>query len=79
MVLVDMPVSADLEQRHAPAYADYRQALADVEQAEGVRVIRAGCATVGLGDEDFADLIHLNAQGSARFSGWLRRQLEESP
>ena len=78
VVLVDMPVSGDLEERRSPqVFALYHQVLADVERAEGVRVIRASRAAVGLGDEDFADLVHLNAQGSARFSRWLRRQLEE--
>jgi hypothetical protein len=78
IVLVDMPVSADLDEIRSPeVFARYRQALAEVERVEGVRVLRASRAAVGLGDEDFGDLIHLNARGSARFSAWLRRQLEE--
>jgi hypothetical protein len=77
VVLVDMPVSADLEHgQHAPAFALYRAALAEVELARGVRVLRASREAVGLGDEHFADLIHLNAAGAGRLSRWLRGQLD---
>lgn len=76
LVLVDMPVTADLEEKmHAAAYASYHEALADFEQARGVRVLRATRSGVGVSDDDFADLVHLNASGSARFSDWLRREL----
>jgi hypothetical protein len=77
VVLVDMPVSADLEERFHPAeFAAYRDALAGVEHGRGVRVLRASREAVGLSDADFADLIHLNADGAARFSAWLRGRLE---
>ena len=76
VVLVDMPVSQDLEERlHPQEFARYRAALAAVEQRRGVRVLRAHRAAVGLTDADFGDLIHLNAQGTARLGAWLQRQL----
>jgi hypothetical protein len=79
MVLVDMPVSADLEERLWPeAFARYRQALAEVERSRGVLVLRGSRAAVGLTDADFADLVHLNASGTARLGSWLRRQLEKA-
>jgi hypothetical protein len=77
VVLVDMPVSADLEQMHAPAFAAYRAALAEVERTRGVRVLWASRAAVGLSEEHFADLIHLNAAGTPRLSQWLRASLAE--
>ena len=85
LVLVDMPVTADLADRtheevndchHKEAYDCYHAALADFERARGIRVVRATRAAVGLTNDDFADLIHLNASGSARFSAWLRHELE---
>jgi hypothetical protein len=71
-----MPVSADLEKMHAPAFALYRAALAEVERSRGVRVLRATRPAVGLGDDDFADPIHLNAAGAAKLSAWLRNEIE---
>lgn len=77
VVLADMPVSADLETGHyASAFTVYRRALAELEGARRVQVVRGTRAAVGLGDEHFADLIHLNAAGAALFSQWLREQLE---
>jgi hypothetical protein len=77
IVLADMPVSTDLETgRNAIAFAVYREALMKLERDRGVRVLRGTRAAVGLGDEHFADLIHMNAVGTARFSRWLREQLE---
>jgi hypothetical protein len=76
VVLVDMPVSQDLEERlHPRAFACYRSALGEVAQRRGVPLLRASRPAVGLTDADFADLIHLNANGTARLSAWLRRQL----
>jgi hypothetical protein len=76
VVLVDMPVSADLEERLYPhAFTAFRATLAEVQRGHGVRVLRASRAEVGLDDADFADLIHLNARGTARLSAWLGRQL----
>jgi hypothetical protein len=76
VVLVDMPVTADLEEQLYPReFAAYRAALAEVERTRGVRVLRAGRAAVGLDDRHFADLIHLNADGAARLSRWIRAEL----
>jgi hypothetical protein len=76
VVLVDMPVSADLEERSFPrAFAAYREMLADLEKTRSVRLLRANRDVLGLDDADFADLVHLNARGSARLSAWLRHQL----
>jgi hypothetical protein len=78
LVLLDMPVSADLEdRRHPREFARFRKLLAEVERRRGVPVLHATRAAVGLGDAEFADLIHLNAKGTARLSTWLRRELEE--
>jgi hypothetical protein len=78
IVLVDMPVSADLEQRLYPeAFAQFRTVLAEVERRRGVRVLRADRNSVGLGDTDFADLIHLNASGTRRLSAWLCEMLRK--
>jgi hypothetical protein len=74
VILLDMPVTADLEARYASAFADYRSRLAAVE-ASGVPVIRATREAVGLGDEDFADVVHLNGGGAAKLSAWLRARL----
>lgn len=77
IVLLDMPVTHDLEDCLDPApYACYRQALAEVERTRGARVLRATRQAVGLTDADFSDLIHLNADGTARLGAWLRRALE---
>jgi hypothetical protein len=78
VILLDMPVSADLEERlHPREFAAYRAALAEVERGRHVHVLRASRVAVGLDDRDFADLIHLNARGTARLGAWLRQQLEE--
>jgi hypothetical protein len=79
VVLVDMPVSADLEERlHPREFARYRAALDEVGRQRGVPVLHAGRADVGLDDTHFADLVHLNARGAARLSGWLRQWLAAS-
>jgi hypothetical protein len=77
LVLLDMPVTADLEERRFPeAFARYRTVLAGLERSGQVKVLRGSRQTVGLDDRDFADLIHLNARGTQRFSNWLRHALE---
>lgn len=77
LVLVDMPVSADLENgMHPEAFAAYRAALAEIERTRGVYVLRASREATSLTDADFADLIHLNASGAARLSRWLREMLD---
>jgi hypothetical protein len=76
LVLVDMPVSKPLEERFfAPAFATYREALANVERSRPVKVLRASRKATAIGDSDFADLIHLNASGTKKLSGWIRQQL----
>jgi hypothetical protein len=78
LLLVDMPVSADLDQRmYSHEYTAYRAALAAAAQSQGVRVLYATREAVGLTDADFADVVHLNAAGADRLSAWLRRQLEQ--
>ena len=80
VVLVDMPVSADLEERMYPnAFASYRQTLAEVARQHHLSVLAAPRATVGVSDADFADLVHLNVSGVARMSTWLRQTLEGMP
>ncbi|MBX9623001.1 MAG: hypothetical protein K2X82_04225 [Gemmataceae bacterium] len=76
LVLIDMPVTADLEAKYPAAWAEYRDRLAGLEHDCGLRVVRATREAVGLGDEHFADLIHLNRDGAAKLSGWVRGALE---
>jgi hypothetical protein len=76
VVLVDMPVSADLEERlHPREFARYRAALTETAQQHGVPVLHARRDVLGLDDTHFADLVHLNRRGAARMSAWLRAQL----
>lgn len=70
LVLVDMPVTADLEAAHAAAFATYRERLAGVAGDRRLPVIRATREAVGLTDAHFADLIHLNGDGARLFSPW---------
>jgi lysophospholipase L1-like esterase len=78
-VLFDVPVPADLDGRLYPReYAAYRAALAAVARDHGVPLLYATRETVGLTDADFADMIHLNSDGAARLSAWLRARLEET-
>jgi hypothetical protein len=73
VVLVDLPVPADLDERMYPAaFAAYRGLLADVARTRGVRLIRASRAAVHLTDADFSDLAHVNAAGAVKLSNWLR-------
>jgi hypothetical protein len=75
-VLVDLPVSAELEEGICPRpFAAYRAVLDEVERTRGVRVLRATRGAVGLTDAQFCDLIHLNGEGKARLSAWVRREL----
>ncbi len=77
LVLVDMPVTDDLEGRRNPAeFRAYRQALRKRVASSGVSLLTAQRDRVGLTNADFADLIHLNKSGAARFSSWLRQELE---
>jgi lysophospholipase L1-like esterase len=77
VVLVDLPTPADLDGRLYPReFAEYRAGLAQWASDHRTPLLRATREAVGLTDSDFADLIHLNADGAARFSTWLRRELE---
>lgn len=73
VVLIDMPVTADLEARHPAEFAEYRRHLADVSRDRGVTVL-AGTGA-GMNDGHFADLIHMNRAGTVRFCDWLRLEL----
>ena len=75
VLLVDVPVSPDLEQRYPGEFRRYREALAATGRAHGVAVLYATREAVGLSEEDFGDLIHLNATGAAKFSAWLKKKL----
>ncbi len=77
LVLVDMPVTADLETKYAAEFAEYRARLSEVERARGLVVIRDSRAATGLTDEHFADLIHLRPEGCRKLSAWLKAKLEE--
>lgn len=76
VVLLDMPVTEDLERRYPQAFAQYRAWLDQVVQQRGVPILRGHRDCVGLGDAHFADLIHLNQHGADRLSAWLRDQLQ---
>lgn len=76
LVVVDVPVSADLEEKFAREFAEYRGRLAEVEAARGLKVLRPTRAALGLADAQFADAIHLNRDGARVFSAWLRGQLK---
>jgi hypothetical protein len=76
VVLVDMPVTADMEARYPKEFAAYRAALAEVVRTRRVIFLDASRGNVGLDDRHFADLIHLNGDGAARLSAWVRRRLE---
>ncbi len=76
LVLVDMPVTADLEGQYPAAFAEYRKLLAE-EEANGVTVIRAHRDAVGITDAGFADTIHLNWVGATVLSRWLKLRLDE--
>ena len=75
LVLLDMPVTADLEARFAAEFAEYRGRLAELERDRGVRVLRPAREALGLTDADFADVVHLNRAGAARFSDRVRAEL----
>ena len=78
IVLIDMPVSADLDQRlHPAAFATYRAALAEVEKRRAVRILRPTRDAVGLTDADFSDVVHLNQNGAKRLTTWIRAELAD--
>jgi len=73
VLLIDMPVTADLEARHPAEFAEYRKRLDEVSRSRGVTILDGREAD--LDDRHFADLIHMNCSGTARFSVWLRGTL----
>jgi hypothetical protein len=77
LILVDMPVPADLERLYPQAFEAYRSALAQFQRHRGVRLLIAQRAELGLTDGDFDDMIHLNGDGTARFTIWLRNTLSD--
>jgi hypothetical protein len=77
LVLVDMPVTADLEAKHTAAFAEYRKLLAEEEEERGLTVIRAHRDIVGITNAGFADTIHLNGVGATVLSRWLKGKLDE--
>lgn len=77
LVLVDMPVTADLEQQYPEAFAEYWSVLRTFEEETGTPVIRAHRDVVGIVEAGFADTIHLNGVGARVLSLWVRNQLEE--
>lgn len=77
LVLVDMPMPADLERLYPQAFAAYRSALAHFQRHRGVRLLTPQRADLGLTDADFDDMIHLNGDGTARFTTWLRNTLSD--
>ncbi len=77
LVLVDMPVTADLERQYPEAFVEYRRVLAEEEAEHGLTVIRAHRDLVGLTEAGFADTIHLNGVGAKVLSRWLKIKLEE--
>jgi hypothetical protein len=76
LVLVDMPVTTDLEAQYPAAFAEYRTRLVELESKRGLKVIRGARDGAGLTDEHFGDQIHLNPTGCVRFNTWLRARLE---
>jgi hypothetical protein len=79
LVLVNVPVPADLESLYPQPFDAYRAFLADLPARRGVLVLTPTREEIGLSEADFDDMIHLNGDGTARFSAWLRRALSDSP
>lgn len=73
VLLVDMPVTNDLETRYADEFVRYRDLVGSIARSRGVPILHG--TEANLDDSHFADLIHLNRDGCVRFSGWLRREL----
>jgi len=77
VVLIDMPVAAEVEALHPQAFTAYRAVLAEVARARGLCVLRPTREAVGLNDCLFADRVHLNARGRDRMGAWVRARLDE--
>lgn len=77
VVLVDLPVPADLDDgRYPREYAIYRAALARTAANHAVPLLSATRAAVDITDADFGDVLHLNSDGATKVSSWLRNQLK---
>ena len=77
-VVVEMPVTADLEARFPAQVAEGQTLLARLRTDASVHYVSATRAEVGLTDHDFADLIHLNRGGAAKLSRFVRDRLIEA-
>ena len=77
LVLLDMPVTADLDAKYPAAVSEYQTVLAGFAADRGIPVIRANREGLGFTDADFADIIHLNGHGAKKLSAWLRVRLAE--
>ena len=77
-VVVEMPVTADLEARFPNQVAQGRGLMARLRAEPGVRFVPATRGEVGLTDHDFADLIHLNRGGAAKLSRYVRDELAKA-
>jgi hypothetical protein len=77
LVLVEMPLTADLEERHATEVTTFRLVFREFCQSRNLPRLVATRTEVGLSDSDFADLIHLNAGGAERLSKWLKVELQQ--
>jgi hypothetical protein len=75
LVLLDVPVTADLEAMYPAAFVEYRGRLVELERDRGVRVLRISREDAGLGNSEFADVVHLNRAGAARLSDRVRAEL----
>lgn len=75
LVVVSMPVTADLDARYPAQVSEGRRVLRAFADRRGVPVLDASRAAVGLGDDDFADVIHLNRGGCAKLSAWVRARV----
>jgi hypothetical protein len=76
VVLVEMPMSADVEREFPREFATFRAVLRETARAHGLRLLRPTRQRLGLTDAEFLDDAHLNADGVRRFSTWLRNTLE---
>jgi hypothetical protein len=79
LVLVNVPVPADLESLYPQPFNAYRELLADLPARRGVHVLTPTREEIGLSEADFDDMIHLNGDGTALFGAWLRRALSDPP
>jgi len=77
LILLDMPVTADLEAKYPQAVAEYQRLLAEFEASRSVPVIRANRESLVFTDADFADMIHLNGVGAKKLSAYLKDRLAE--